>query len=94
MTEKKFSISPLVWLIGFPIVSFLVIIFLSNGLRELITPEWIDPAYIIIVAWIELILIGVLSIISIFCILILFWLITKYISIDKLEDAFYRLKKD
>ena len=56
MTEKKkFKISPLIMLVGFPIISFVIIIFLANGIRELIHPDWVDPSWIIWISWGELI---------------------------------------
>jgi hypothetical protein len=95
MSEKKrFHISPIVWIIAIPIISFIIIIFLANGIRQLITPEWFPEKWVTIAAWIELGIIGSLAIVSIICILYLFYLITKFISIDKLEDEFYRIKKN
>jgi len=90
---KKIKLSPLVWLIAIPIFSFIIIILLANGIRELIVPEMnLTPEQITIITWIELGCIGLLAGISIFCLIILFWLCTKYISVDQLEAAFYEIK--
>jgi len=75
-------------------VSFFAIGFLANGIRELISPEWVDPLYIPAISWAELILICVLSIGSVFCIIYLLVIILKHISVEELEKEFYRIQKD
>ncbi len=74
----------LVRLIFIPIISFFLIIFLGNGIRELIVPEWeilIDvPVLITVLAWLELVAIVILSIISIYCLIVLYYVLTKFVS--------------
>lgn len=88
------KISPLVWILFILIADTFVIILLANGIRELINPDWINPDWIHVIAWVETIFIAVLSIINVFLIIFLFWLITKFISIEELEKAFYKLKNE
>ena len=87
----------LVRLIFIPIISFFLIIFLGNGIRELIVPEWeilIDvPILITVLAWLELVAIVVLSIISIYCLIVLYYVLTKFVSTKELDDALHDLKK-
>lgn len=88
----------LVRLVFIPILSFVLIIFLANGIRELIIPEWqgiIDqPIWATVIAWIELVGVVTLSIISIYCLVVLYYVLTKYVSVDKLEEALRALKED
>ena len=87
----------LVRLIFIPIISFFLIIFLGNGIRELIVPEWeilIDvPILITVLAWLELVAIVILSIISIYCLIVLYYVLTKFVSTKELDDALHDLKK-
>jgi hypothetical protein len=80
-------------LIFIPLISFIAIILLANGIRELIKPEWINPAWIEIISWGELLLIGILSIWSIYCLVVLYYILTKFVSTKDLEDALNELKK-
>jgi len=43
-----------------PIVNIIISMVLANGIRELIYPEWVNPDWIPIIAWVELILIALL----------------------------------
>jgi hypothetical protein len=83
----------IVRLIFIPLISFIAIILLANGIRELIKPEWINPAWIEIISWGELLLIGILSIWSIYCLVVLYYILTKFVSTKDLEDALNELKK-
>jgi hypothetical protein len=53
----------------------------------------VNPAWIEILAWSELILIGVLSIISMYCLVVLYYILTKFVSTKELDDALNELKK-
>jgi hypothetical protein len=87
----------LVRLIFIPILSFVLIIFLSNGIRELIIPEWegliSHPGWVTIIAYGELMLIVFLCVISIYCLVVLYYVLTKHVSVDQLEKALNDLKK-
>ena len=83
----------IVRLIFIPLISFVAIILLANGIRELIRPEWIDPSWIEIIAWAELIVIGLLSLISIYCLVVMYYILTKFVSTKELDDALNELKK-
>ena len=88
----------LVRLIFIPILSFICILALSNGIRELLQPEWDIlikvPALVTILAWWEMIAISCLIIISIYCLIVLYYVLTKFVSTQELDDALRELKKD
>lgn len=96
LKKVKFRLT-IVRLVFVPITSFILIGVLSNGIRELLSPEWQIlkdiPILIPIIAWIELIIIAFLCIISIYCLIVLYYVLTKYVSVDKLEEALDALKK-
>lgn len=93
---KKFRFT-LVRLIFIPIVSFIAILALSNGIRELLEPEWqilIDyPVFIPIISWLEFVGICFLTIVSIYCLVVLYYVLTKFVSTKELDDALKELKK-
>jgi len=68
-----------------------------NGIRELITPEWeiliANPIIVIILAWLEFVGICFLTIISIYCLVVLYYVLTKFVSTKELEEALNDLKK-
>jgi hypothetical protein len=87
------KISPLVWLLFILLFNHVFAIpTLSNGIRELIHPESVSGVWILILQWLYMALIGILTIVDLFIIIFLYWLITKFISVDKLEDIFYKIK--
>jgi hypothetical protein len=87
----------LVRLIFIPIISFLCILALANGVRELLEPEWqilIDyPVLIPILSWFEYAGIVILSVLSIYCLVVLYYVLTKFVSTKEFEDALKELKK-
>lgn len=87
----------LVQLVFIPILFTAFIVVLANGIRELLIPEWqilIDyPVLILILAWLEILGIIMMSGFNIYCLIKLYYLITKFISDDKLEAELYRIKK-
>ena len=98
MCFKKLKIRfTIVRLIFVPILSFICILALSNGIMELLQPEWeifIDyPALITVLAWLEFIGICFLTIVSIYCLVVLYYVLTKHVSTKELEDALNELKK-
>lgn len=93
---KKFRFT-LVRLIFIPILSFICILALSNGIRELLQPEWsifvAYPVLITILAWLEFVGICFLTIFSIYCLVVLYYVLTKFVSTADLEKALDDLKK-
>lgn len=94
--KLKFKLT-LVRLVFIPVISFVLIIFLSNGIRELIVPEWegliSHPGWVTIIGYGELVLIVILCVISIYCLVVLYYVLTRFVSVDQLEKALEDLKK-
>ena len=88
----------LVQLVFFPIGLQILNIFLVNWLRDLIFPEWkvlIDlPALVQLLGIIITALIAATSFYSIYCLIKLYFLLTKFVSTDKLEAELNRIKTD
>jgi hypothetical protein len=84
-------------LIFIPIVSLILIGVFANGIRELVHPEWRIffkyPILIDVLTWLYLFIIIGLVIVILYCFILLYWILTKFISIDKWEDALNELKK-
>lgn len=78
-------------------MSFICILVLSNGIRELLEPEWSVlihyPILITVLAWLELVGIVILTILSIYCLIVLYYVLTKFVSTKELDDALNDLKK-
>ena len=89
---KKIRLN-LVQLVFVPIVNLIVIIFLSNWLRDLIVLEWDISVYIAqVLGMVILAFIAVMVIFNIYCVIKLYYIITRFISADKLEAELYRIK--
>ena len=83
----------LVQLVFLPIVNLIIIIFLSNWLRDLIVLEWDITTYIAqVLGMIILAFIAVMVLFNIYCLIKLYYIITKFVSAEKLEAELYRIK--
>ena len=89
---KKLRLN-LVQLVFLPIVNLIIIIFLSNWLRDLIVLEWDITVYLAqVLGMIILGFIAIMVLFNIYCLIKLYYLITKFISAEKLEAELYRIK--
>ena len=89
---KKLRLN-LVQLVFLPIVNLIIIIFLSNWLRDLIVLEWDITVYLAqVLGMIILGFIATMVLFNIYCLIKLYYLITKFISAEKLEAELYRIK--
>jgi hypothetical protein len=88
----------LVQLVFFPIGLQIVNIFLTNWLRDLVIPEWdILIRFPVLVQFLGLLIVGMIaltSIYSIYCLIKLYYIITKFVSTDKLEEELRRIKAE
>ncbi|GAG98778.1 unnamed protein product [marine sediment metagenome] len=88
----------LVQLVFFPIGLQIVNIFLTNWLRDLVIPEWdILIKFPVLVQFLGLLIVGLIAIsaiYSIYCLIKLYYIITKFVSTDKLEEELRKLKSD
>ena len=83
----------LVQLIFFPILFLVGIMGLSFWLRDLITLEWdITPLFANVLGWIITIFIVLMSCFVIFCIIKMFRIITKFVTVEQLERELNLIK--
>jgi hypothetical protein len=87
----------LVQLVFFPIGLQILNIFLSNWLRDLAVPEWEiligNTGLILFLGMMILSVIALSSIYSIYCLIKLYYIITKHISVQDLEKELKRIKE-
>ena len=89
---KKIRLN-LVQLVFLPIVNLIIIIFLSNWLRDLIVLEWDISVYLAqVLGMVILAFIAVMVMFNIYCLIKLYYIITKFISAEKLEAELYKIK--
>ena len=89
---KKLRLN-LVQLVFLPIVNLIIIIFLSNWLRDLIVLEWDITTYLAqVLGMVILAFIAVMVMFNIYCLIKLYYIITKFVSAEKLEAELYRIK--
>ena len=88
----------LVELVFYPIALQILNIFLGNWLRDLVVPEWsilIEMPFLVqLLGLLILALIAGSSVYSIYCLIKLYYIITKHISVDKLEQELARIRQN